>query len=281
MRTEQLDFLKRLAAGIAAQFGSDCEVVVHDLQAPDPRATIIAIENGHVSGRHVGDGLPEVVARALEADPARVDDQLAYLTKTDGGKVLKSTAVCCRDRTGKPVAIFAINSDISLALAAQEALGNLTATGEAALGGAWRGAGAGHGPGPGAGHGAGAGHGSDAHGATAAGGVAGREACGRPHAVSDLLDELIDESVRIVGKPVALMGREDKVRAIGFLDDAGAFLITKSGQRVCAHFGISKFTLYSYMDEARHASGRVAEKDAGQRAGTAHGAAAGADAAAK
>lgn len=269
MRTEQLDFLKRLAAGIAAQFGSDCEVVVHDLQAPDPRATIVAIENGHVSGRHVGDGLPDVVARALEADPARLDDRLAYLTKTDGGKVLKSTAVCCRDRTGKPVAIFAINSDISLALAAQEALGNLTATRA--------------GQEVGASHGTGASHGSGASGGPTASGVVGPCACGRPHAVSDLLDELIDESVRIVGKPVALMGREDKVRAIGFLDDAGAFLITKSGQRVCAHFGISKFTLYSYMDEARHASGRVAEKNAGQRAGTAHGAAAGAgaDAAAK
>ena len=69
--------------------------------------------------------------------------------------------------------------------------------------------------------------------------------------MNDLLDELIDQSVRLVGKPVALMTRDDKVRAIGFLNDSGAFLITKAGQKVCNYFGISKYTLYSYMDEAK------------------------------
>ena len=72
-----------------------------------------------------------------------------------------------------------------------------------------------------------------------------------PHNVNDLLDELIDQSVRLVGKPVALMTREDKVKAIGFLNSSGAFLITKAGQKVCNYFGISKYTLYSYMDEAK------------------------------
>jgi predicted transcriptional regulator YheO len=56
-----------------------------------------------------------------------------------------------------------------------------------------------------------------------------------------------------VGKPVALMSKEDKVRAIGFLDESGAFLITKSGQKVCQYFGISKYTLYSYLDDIRKA----------------------------
>ena len=69
--------------------------------------------------------------------------------------------------------------------------------------------------------------------------------------VSDLLDELIEQSVALVGKPVALMNKEDKVRAIQFLNETGAFLITKSGDRVCKYFGISKYTLYSYIDEAR------------------------------
>ena len=50
---------------------------------------------------------------------------------------------------------------------------------------------------------------------------------------------------------MALMNKEDKVKAIRFLNDSGAFLITKSGQRVCNFFGISKYTLYSYIDEAK------------------------------
>ncbi|MGL6217352.1 MAG: helix-turn-helix domain-containing protein, partial [Lacrimispora sphenoides] len=36
--------------------------------------------------------------------------------------------------------------------------------------------------------------------------------------------------------------------AIQYLNDAGAFLITRSGDKVSNYFGISKFTLYSYMD---------------------------------
>jgi len=54
--------------------------------------------------------------------------------------------------------------------------------------------------------------------------------------------------VRLVGKPVAMMNKEDKVRAIRYLNDAGAMLITKSGDRISSYFGISKYTLYSYLD---------------------------------
>ena len=71
------------------------------------------------------------------------------------------------------------------------------------------------------------------------------------HNVNDLLEELIKQSVKLVGKPAALMNKEEKVKAIRFLNDSGAFLITKSGQRVCNFFGISKYTLYSYIDEAK------------------------------
>ena len=69
--------------------------------------------------------------------------------------------------------------------------------------------------------------------------------------MADLLDDLIAQSVALVGKPAALMTREEKVKAIRFLNDTGAFLITKSGDKVCKHFGISKYTLYSYIDEAK------------------------------
>jgi predicted transcriptional regulator YheO len=44
------------------------------------------------------------------------------------------------------------------------------------------------------------------------------------------------------------MNREDKIKAIRFLQDKGAFLITKSGDKVSKYFGISKFTLYNYID---------------------------------
>lgn len=69
-----------------------------------------------------------------------------------------------------------------------------------------------------------------------------------PTNVNELLDDLLEQSVKLIGKPVAMMNKDDKVKAIHFLNDAGAMLITKSGDKIAKYFGISKYTLYSYLD---------------------------------
>ena len=69
-----------------------------------------------------------------------------------------------------------------------------------------------------------------------------------PISVNDLLDDLIEQSAAQIGKPVALMTKDDKIRAIRYLNNAGAFLVTRSGDKVSKYFGISKYTLYSYID---------------------------------
>lgn len=69
-----------------------------------------------------------------------------------------------------------------------------------------------------------------------------------PSNVTDLLDSLLAESQRLIGKPVAAMTKEDKMRAIHFLNEKGALLITKSGDKIAKYYGISKYTLYSYLD---------------------------------
>ena len=205
-----LQFLFQLAKGISRQFGPNCEVVVHDLDSNDPNSSIVAIENGHVTGRKVGDGPSHVVLEALRSGRENLTDHLSYLTRTKDGKILKSSTIYVRDDDGEAIGIFAINYDITLMLAMEENLKQFTATDQDQ-----------------------------------------RE----PERISrnegDLLDELIEQSVKIVGKPVALMTKEDKVKAIQFLNETGAFLITKSGDKVCRFFGISKYTLYSYIDEAK------------------------------
>jgi len=207
-----IQFLFQLAKALAAQFGPSCEVVIHDLQSNDPDSSIVAIENGHVSGRKVGDGPSHVVLEALSSD-GNVEDRLSYLTKTSDGKTLKSTTVYIRDDQQVPIGIFSINYDITLMLAMEENIRQFTATADAVQDDA---------PEP------------------------------ITQNVSDLLDDLIKQSVKRVGKPAALMTKEEKVKAIGFLNDTGAFLITKSGSKVCKYFGISKYTLYSYIEEAKN-----------------------------
>ncbi|MBR0163152.1 MAG: transcriptional regulator [Lachnospiraceae bacterium] len=210
MRATELDFCKRLAKGLAAQFGKNCEIVVHDLRSKTAEHSVVAIENGHVSGRKVGDGPSQVVLEAMKGPAGRLDDRYSYLTRTADGKVLKSSTIYLRDTKGNVTGIFSINYDITMLLAMEESLHTLTDTGE-----------------------------SDKPPRQITGNVAA------------LLDELIDQSVRLIGKPAAVMTKEEKIRAIRFLDDSGAFLVTRSGPKVCAYFGISKYTLYNYIDEAR------------------------------
>lgn len=210
MKKSLIDFYKRLAHGIAEQFGPNCEVVVHDLQGNDLDHTIIVIENGHVSGRQIGDGPSRIVLEALQKGSDDLEDKLSYLTKTSDGKILKSSTIYIRDDKGRIIGIFGINFDISLLLAMEDHLQVLTGTGR-------------------------------------------EQSPSEPVSlnVGDILDELIDQSVKHVGKPVAMMTKADKVMVVRLLNDAGAFLITKSGPKVCEFLGISKYTLYSYLDEIK------------------------------
>lgn len=210
MTEERLALLQQIAHGIAQQFGPSCEVAIHDLTAADPEHTVIHIENGHVTGRSVGSGPSHVVLETLHGDAPR-SDRLAYLTRTPGGKILKSSTLFIRDHAGKPEALLSINYDISALLTVETALHGLTAPQDHAV----------------------------------------REPERITGSVTALLDELIEESVSLIGKPVALMDREDKVRAIRFLSESGALLITKAGDKIAGYFGISKYTLYSYLDSEK------------------------------
>ena len=210
METRRLETQKQIAAGVAAQFGSNCEVVIHDVSGNRPDHTIVHIENGHVSGRKVGDGASQVVLDELARQDEQPKDHLCYLTRTPDGKILKSSSLYIRNSRGGVVAIFSINYDVSGLMMIQNTIGELLSTRDKE-----------------------------------------QTEPERIINVNAVLDELIDQSVAMVGKPVALMNKEDKVKAVQFLNETGAFLITKSGDRVCKFFGISKYTLYSYIDESK------------------------------
>jgi len=203
-----LDLLTQLAHGISIQFGTSCEIVIHDLTKDELESSIVYIENGHVSDRKIGDGPSAIVIESLHKNPDSLQDQLSYLTKTKDGRILKSSTMYIRDDDNKIHYIFSLNYNITELIAIDTVIHSLIDTNT--------------------------------------------EKDSKPkeitHNVNDLLDDLIEQSIELIGKPVALMTKNDKVAAIQFLNNAGAFLITKSGDKVSSTFDISKFTLYSYMD---------------------------------
>ena len=81
-------------------------MVIHDVGAKHPEHSIVAIENGHVTGRKVGDGASHVVMEQVRRADAQPEDHLSYLTKTPDGKILKSSTMYIRGKNGKVVAIL-------------------------------------------------------------------------------------------------------------------------------------------------------------------------------
>lgn len=208
-----MDLLKRLADGIAAQFGDCCEVAIHDLA--NPEHTLIYIVNGHVSGRKTGDGPSEVVLRALEQNQPK--DETAYNMRTKNGRVLRCTTVFLRDSKQKIRGIFSINFDITDFINAQNALSTFTVLNDRI------------------------------------------KKTDAPTLVTNSVEDLLEELIRCAVKetdshnPPAAMTREEKIRALKFMADRGALLITGAGDRISDTFAISKFTMYNYLDAAKNA----------------------------
>ncbi len=210
---DESEFLRDLVKGLAAQFGSNCEVVLHDLNRPY-ESTIVAIENGHITGRKVGDPGTNLGLELLRGTQVN-GNKFNYVTQTKEGRMLRSSSFYMKNSKGEPIGSLCINYDITELLMAEKTLQSLIRDGQTA-----------------------------------------EVKESFVSNVSDLLDALIQEAQEHVGKPVAVMQKEDKMRMIELLDRKGALLVKKGGEKICQYLNISKYTLYSYLEEIKSSDER-------------------------
>ncbi len=193
---------------IARQFGDDCEVVLHDLTREYDN-TIVAIWNGHVTGRKVGDGGTDA-GLAILRGTAQPKDEYCYINKTKEGRILRSSSKYFLDEKGNAVGSLCINYDITALMAGQAAMMKLTSTEE-----------------------------KENKGEVFTGDI------------DDLLEVLMKEAVENTGHALDELDKDDKVAVVRYLDNKGVFLIKKSAERVADFLGISRFTVYNYLNEAQ------------------------------
>ena len=205
---DDLDFLKRLTKGIAEEFGPNCEVAIHDLKAGYEHS-IIAIENGHVTGRKIGDVASRIAMETIHSN-LQHEDHYSYSTRTNDGRILKSTTICIPDKNGKAKALLCINYDITQLMVSNKIMSDFISMKEIK-------------------------NNDEANVAI-------------PTDVNQLLEDLIEESYELIGKPVSVMTKEDKMKAIKFLESKGALLIKRSGDKISKFYDISKYSLYSYLN---------------------------------
>ena len=207
-----LERLKVIAHGLAIQFGPSCEVLIHDLQG-DLDTSLVYIENGTITNRHVGDGPSHVVLDVLNYDDGS-EGRFGYLTKTKDGRILKSSTMYIRDDNGNIAYLLGINQDITEFVMMHRSLESLIGIGQAETGTVEK----------------------------------------ITTSVSELLDDLLLDVERIVGKPGPLMNKVERLKAITYLNEKGAFLISKSSEKIAEYFNISKFTLYSDLNTVKEES---------------------------
>lgn len=211
---EEMPLLQKIMKMLSLTFGKDCEIVLHDWSKGYDHS-IVAIENGYITGREIGDcgsNLGLEIMRGTIKD----GDRFNYVTRTKTGKTLKSSTIFLNDDDGETLGAMCVNFDISKYLQFRDALNALIEPDYSP---------------------------EDNHDSKHDEFFANN--------VNELTDYLLNMSLALVNKPVAQMTREDKMKIIDFLDQKGTFLITKSGDKVCQFLEMSKFTLYSYLDVVR------------------------------
>lgn len=179
-----------------------------------PQSSVIAIA-GEVTGRHVGSPATDLLLQLLQKGLTD-EPVLNYRTTTPDGRALRSSTLFLKDADNGVIGCLCINYDLTYLSRFRSWLDEYCSTGEL--------------------------------GALTAGTA---ETFAR--SVEDVLHEAITEVVTARGVPVPLMSKPDRLTVIRLLDDKGIFLIKNSAHSVARALGISRATLYSYLNEI-HAS---------------------------
>ena len=189
-------------------FGTNCEVVVHDLTHPE--TSIVAIANGHVTGRKIGSPITNAGLKAFCAFDRKCDEMINYQGTTPDGRHLKCSSAVFRDTDGTPIAALCINFDITPITLTQSFLDDF---------------------------------------------------CGCKQqsdkeefypSMDQAFDQYLHRAITSINKPVIAMTKEDKICVVSLLNSWGVFLVKNSTEKVAEALGVTRFTIYNYLDEIKN-----------------------------
>lgn len=200
-----------LAKSTAKMFGPNCEVVIHDLT--NPQASVMFTVNNHVTGREVGQSFDHLVKTVLQSKDFKEDHLAGYTFTTEDKRTIRSSTSLIRDSKQKVVGAFCINFDV-------EALNQMQQFMETFL-------------------------------STPVDVQENRTPSSEDEIenVEGIVDQLIQQIIQNSVHPV--MKRHEKIELIRFMEEKGIFLMKGSVEKVASLLGISKVTVYSYLDEIK------------------------------
>lgn len=116
-----LEQYKILVEFLGTVLGGDYEVALHDLR--DGNNTIIAIANGHVSGRKIGAPLTNLALKAIaNREYERQEYIVGYQGTASNNVRLRSSTMFIKDDKGKPIGLLCINYSTAHCIGAANAV---------------------------------------------------------------------------------------------------------------------------------------------------------------
>ena len=201
--------------------GGNTEVVLHDFT--DLSHSVVAIRNGHISGRHVGAPATDFALKMVHSDiPQDQHYTELYLSHSATGKPLRSASMFIREN-GTLVGMLCVNTDTSLIVQLKsltEAIAEKLPPGVS-------------------GGGAVEGHANAAIGEhlTAS--------------VDELVAKRVGEFAASRGKAVPALSVAERLELIGALEGEGVFLLKGAVAVVAQSLDISEPSVYRYLQKVR------------------------------
>jgi predicted transcriptional regulator YheO len=225
VRREREAILAALACVVpmlGAMAGDHVEVVLHDLTHPEN--SVLQIANGHVTGRGPGspvlagpgnDKALAILAEGMvDALPSGHVSVFPYPTLARDGRALTSGTVMFRDSLGQTFAALCLNADLHDVEAAQALLARMLPSRSGTLE------------------------------APASGKVDAPD-------MEALMHDIIAQAVRRYGKPVAKMNKSEKTAAVESMLERGLFIVKGGVEKAAAALGVTRFTVYNYLEEVK------------------------------
>ena len=178
----------------------------------EPQRSVVYTVNNHVTGRQVGQSFDHLVPQVMLSPGLEGDVVSNYYFRTSQGKLVKSSTALLRDTGGEVVGAICVNLDTTPFTRQLEWL-------QAFLPGREEGAAVSP-----------AGTGEIAH---------------MGEVVTQLIGQIIGD------RDISRLRREEKLELIRFMDEKGIFLMKGAVDQVGARMGVSRVTVYSYIDECR------------------------------
>ncbi len=168
---------------------------------------------GEVTKRKPGAPITDLVIKTLRREGNEAKNICNYKNTTKLGRILKSSTAFIRDSQNKTIGAFCINIDITDYLNSINMIENLIQTSDT--------------------------QNSEIEETFAS-------------SLNEMIESLIGQVVRKVGKQPAVMTKDEKLELVELLEINGAFSVKGAVHQVATLLGVSKYTIYNYIKSVRN-----------------------------